>query len=81
MTAWAEAEYPRREEEAPVAHARAIKAKGLDLLRGLLPASSLSHMGIYATGQTYEQLIMHLLAHPSRRPAATARWSSKPWRR
>ena len=31
---------------------------------GLLPASSLSHMGIYATGQTYEQLILHLLAHP-----------------
>ena len=46
------------------AHARAIKAKALDLLRGLLPASSLSHMGIFATGQTYEQLILHLLAHP-----------------
>ena len=43
---------------------RAIKAKALDLLRGLLPASSLSHMGIFATGQTYEQLILHLLAHP-----------------
>ncbi len=64
VTAWAEAEYPRRGEEAPAAHARAIKAKALDLLRGLLPASALSHMGIYATGQTYEQLIMHLLAHP-----------------
>ena len=46
------------------AHARAIKAKALDLLRGLLPASSLSHMGIFATGQTYEQLILHLLGHP-----------------
>ena len=44
--------------------ARAIKAKALDLLRGLLPAASLSHMGIYATGQAYEQLILHLLAHP-----------------
>jgi thymidylate synthase ThyX len=46
------------------AHQRAIKAKALDLLRGLLPASSLSHMGIFATGQTYEQLILRLLAHP-----------------
>ena len=27
---------------------RAVKAKALDLLRGLLPAASLSHMGIYA---------------------------------
>ncbi|UTI64098.1 FAD-dependent thymidylate synthase [Paraconexibacter antarcticus] len=43
---------------------RAIGAKALDLVRGLLPAASLSHMGIYATGQTYEQLILHLLAHP-----------------
>jgi thymidylate synthase ThyX len=64
VSAWAEREFPRAPEEAPPAHARAIKAKALDLLRGLLPASSLSHMGIFATGQTYEQLILHLLAHP-----------------
>ena len=64
VCAWAEAEFPRAADEPPAAHARAIKAKALDLLRGLLPASSLSHMGIFATGQTYEQLILHLLAHP-----------------
>jgi thymidylate synthase ThyX len=64
VSAWAEREYPRAGDEPPAAHARAIKAKALDLLRGLLPASSLSHMGIYASGQTYEQLILHLLAHP-----------------
>jgi thymidylate synthase ThyX len=64
VCAWAEAEFPRAGDEPPAAHARAIKAKALDLLRGLLPASSLSHMGIFATGQTYEQLILHLLAHP-----------------
>ena len=39
-------------------------AKALDLLRGLLPAASLSHMGIYASGQSYEQLILHLIGHP-----------------
>jgi thymidylate synthase ThyX len=64
VTAWAEREFPREEGEAPAAHARAVKAKALDLLRGLLPASSLSHMGMFATGQTYEQLVLHLLAHP-----------------
>ncbi len=64
VCAWAESEFPRTGDEAPDAHARAIRAKALDLLRGLLPASSLSHMGIFATGQTYEQLILHLLAHP-----------------
>jgi thymidylate synthase ThyX len=61
---WAEGEFPIAPGEAPAAHARAIKAKALDLLRGLLPASSLSHMGIFATGQSYEQLVLHLLAHP-----------------
>ncbi len=64
LRAWAEGEFPIADGEAPAAHARAITAKALDLLRGLLPASSLSHMGIFASGQTYEQLILHLLAHP-----------------
>ncbi len=64
VAAWAEEEFPRSPDEPPAVHARAVKAKALDLLRGLLPASSLSHMGIFATGQTYEQLILHLMAHP-----------------
>src|SRR6478672_11912604 len=61
VTAWADGEFPG--EDSP-ARRRAITAKALDLLRGLLPAASLSHMGIFASGQTYEQLILHLLAHP-----------------
>jgi thymidylate synthase ThyX len=64
VQAWAADRYPAAAGESPQAHARAIKAKAFDLLRGLLPAASLSHMGIFATGQTYEQLILHLLAHP-----------------
>jgi len=64
VTGWAAEAFPVADGGSPAAHARAIKAKALDLLRGLLPAASLSHMGIYASGQTYEQLILHLLAHP-----------------
>ena len=64
VSAWAERAFPRAEGEPASAHARAIKAKVLDLLRGLLPAASLSHVGIFASGQTYEQLVLHLLAHP-----------------
>src|SRR4051812_20201643 len=64
VSEWVASEYPRADDEDPAAHARAVRAKALDLVRGLLPASALSHVGIYATGQTYEQLIMHLLAHP-----------------
>ena len=56
--------FPRTDGEPPAARARAVDAKALDLLRGLLPAASLSHMGIYASGQSYEQLILHLIGHP-----------------
>jgi thymidylate synthase ThyX len=61
---WAAERWPRGDEEPEGAWRRSIRAKALDLLRGLLPASTLSHVGIYASGQAYEQLIMRLLASP-----------------
>ena len=62
--AWVAERFPAAEGQSPAAHRRAVQAKALDLVRGLLPAASLSHVGIYASGQTYEQLVLHLLAHP-----------------
>jgi thymidylate synthase ThyX len=64
VRAWVDETFPRTEREPAAARRRAVNAKALDLLRGLLPAASLSHMGIYATGQVYEQLILHLMADP-----------------
>jgi thymidylate synthase ThyX len=64
VRAWVDETYPRADGEPDAARRRAVNAKTYDLLRGLLPASSLSHMGIYATGQAYEQLILHLIGHP-----------------
>ncbi len=64
VSAWAAEQFPAADGVSEGAHARALEAKALDLLRGLLPASSLSHMGIFASGQSYEQLILHLLADP-----------------
>jgi len=64
VQSWLAERFPRADREAEAAYARSIRAKALDLLRGLLPAASLSHMGIFATGQAYEQLILHLLASP-----------------
>ncbi len=61
---WAAERWPRGDEEPEGAWQRSIRAKALDLLRGLLPAATLSHVGIYASGQAYEQLIMRLLASP-----------------
>ena len=64
VRAWVDETFPRTDGEPAPARRRAVEAKALDLLRGLLPAASLSHMGIYATGQAYEQLILHLIGHP-----------------
>jgi thymidylate synthase ThyX len=61
---WAAARWPRDDDEPEGPWRRSIRAKALDLLRGLLPAATLSHVGIYATGQAYEQLIMRLLGSP-----------------
>jgi thymidylate synthase ThyX len=64
VIAWAAERFPRDADEPEAAHLRSLKAKALDLLRGLLPAGSLSHMGIFATGQAYEQLLLRLMASP-----------------
>ncbi|MDO8185689.1 FAD-dependent thymidylate synthase [Conexibacter sp. JD483] len=66
MTAWVAERFPAAAggSAGRAAHARAVKAKALDLVRGLLPAGSLSHMGLFASGQAVEALILHLLAHP-----------------
>jgi thymidylate synthase ThyX len=63
VRAWAEERWPRG-EEPEAAWQRSIKAKALDLLRGLLPAATLSHVGIFASGQAYEQLLLRMLASP-----------------
>jgi thymidylate synthase ThyX len=61
---WAEERWPRGEGEPERAWSSSIRAKALDLVRGLLPASTLSHVGMYASGQAYEGLLLRLLASP-----------------
>ncbi len=60
---WAAERWPRGDEPER-AWQGSIKAKALDLMRGLLPASTLSHVGIFASGQAYEQLLLRLFASP-----------------
>jgi thymidylate synthase ThyX len=42
----------------------ATRAKALDAVRGILPAASLSNVGIYASGQAFEALLLRMRAHP-----------------
>lgn len=42
---------------------QATRAKALDAVRGVLPAASLSNLGIYGTGQGYEALLLRMRGH------------------
>lgn len=64
LQAWLGLRHPRRPGDSDFVHRQAVKAKALDALRGLLPAGSLSNVGIYGTGQSYEQLLIRMRAHP-----------------
>ncbi len=46
------------------ARERAIRARALDLLRGLLPAATTANVGIFASGQAYEAMLVRMQAHP-----------------
>ena len=47
---WIGARHPRQPGDSDFVHRQAVRAKALDALRGLLPAASLSNVGIYGTG-------------------------------
>ena len=55
---------PKSPSDSDFVYRQAIRAKAFDALRGLLPASALSNVGIYGTGQGYEQLLLRMRAHP-----------------
>src|SRR5436189_2594603 len=59
-----EKKHPRDPKESDPVYRMTIRAKALDTLRGLLPAATVSNVGIYGTGQAYEQLLLRMRAHP-----------------
>ena len=56
--------YPKQEGDPNFVWRSTIRAKACDDLRGLLPASTVSNLGIFGTGQAYEMLLMRMRAHP-----------------
>src|SRR3989454_8528046 len=64
MQSFYEQKYPRDATTSPGAHRASTRAKALDTLRGLLPAATKSNVGIFGTGQAYEQLLLRMRAHP-----------------
>ncbi len=55
---------PKSDGDSDFIYRQAIKAKAFDAVRGVLPAASLSNVGIYGSGQGYEALLLRMRAHP-----------------
>ena len=55
---------PREEGTSEAAYERSVKARGYDLIRGLLPASTQTNMGIFGNGRFFETLIRKLHLDP-----------------
>jgi thymidylate synthase ThyX len=64
MTEFVTRKFPQTAEDTDFVYRQAIRAKALDAVRGLLPASAISNLGIYASGQAYEALLLRMRAHP-----------------
>ena len=65
--------FPLEPSETDRAWKSATRAKALDLLRGLLPAGTLTNLGLFGNGRAFEYLITKMAAHdlPECRSLAT----------
>ncbi|MDA3039964.1 MAG: FAD-dependent thymidylate synthase [Actinomycetota bacterium] len=55
---------PKNPADSDFIYRMAVKAKALDAVRGILPAAAQSNVGMYGSGQAYEQMLLRLRAHP-----------------
>ncbi len=63
LTALIEQKFPKEHEVSKQAYTAALRAKVLDCLRSLLPASSLTNLGFFGNGRFYEHMIQKSLSH------------------
>jgi thymidylate synthase ThyX len=61
---WYRDRFPKHSADSDFVYNQTVLAKTCDTLRMVLPAGTRSNLGIYATGQSYEQLLMRLAQHP-----------------
>jgi len=60
VTAMLEEKFPKDPDVSKAAYTAALRAKVLDCLRGLLPAGTMTNMGVFGNGRFFEQLIHKL---------------------
>jgi len=59
-----ETQFPRQEGDSKFIYTSSIRAKACDSARGLLPAATTSNVGIFATGQAFESMLIRMNSHP-----------------
>ncbi len=64
MLDWARDTFPKEPGDSDFVYKSTLKAKACDAARGILPAATLSNVGIYGTGQAFEALLLRMRAHP-----------------
>ena len=64
MQAWFASRHPKSAEDSDFVWRQSIRAKAFDALRGILPAGATSNLGIYASGQAYEALLIRMRSNP-----------------
>jgi len=64
LVSYYEEMYPKQADDSEFVWRSTIRAKACDDARGLLPASTTSNVGIFASGQAYEALLLRMQAHP-----------------
>jgi thymidylate synthase ThyX len=64
MGDWARERYPKEPTDSDFVYKQSVKAKACDAVRGVLPAATISNVGIYGTGQAYEAMLLRMRAHP-----------------
>lgn len=63
LTSLIEQGFPKDPNVSKAAYTAALRAKVLDCLRGLLPASAMTNMGVYGNGRFFETLLQKLNCH------------------
>jgi len=64
--------FPNESGDPEGVYRRTIRARACDLLRGLLPAATVSNLGVFASGQAYEAMLLRLRASPLAEARETA---------
>ena len=65
LTPWLQERFPKSDNDSVAMWNSTLRAKACDIARGLLPAATLSNVGIFASGQAYESMLLRMFAHPS----------------